>query len=877
MKKSVITLSILSWIFVLAGVFMFLFMGTALGGYYDGLAFVQTSFWPAVQSMFDFSSVTITNIVFFVVLGIVVILFLIQLVLLIVNKHPKAIPVMISFLVIGAVAAATLMVVMKEGIIPDATGTVDVEGEGGAVTPTDYSVPYTNAFAFIIGLFQVKAISVIQMIGAFAIIGLIFLGFILMLIGEIVDLVLIVRQPGLPARDYAKDLETSDKVVVVKEDSAPLAPSSDEIRAILRDELNGRPAASASASAPRSEPADDEYHPSAESEYRGHASFGPLPPPNGSPAITGPLLIQYINTYAPEGGRQQIQTEEPHKKEEKPAVPASEVQATIEGRAKPLTADDVRKIIKEELEADKKPAPAAQPLIVALPAAAEKAPEEKPLSKEDVQKIIAEEKPQPAPLSLDDIRKIVSEELASLKEKEEPAPEEKKEESQQPTEVFDDGEEEDEANDEIVVEPAPEEPLTADDIREIIAEELSSAQRQSEEKQQEEEAALLKSQREEEEKAQAALEAEQAAAAKAPEENIRDVIKEELAAYKKAEQEEKEKAAQEEAARQAEEEKKAQEEAKRQEEAARQKALEEQKAKEEVEKRQAEEAERQAQEKKRQDEEAARREEDRKNALTPDQVRQIIADELAKQKPAEPAAKPLSAEDIRSVIAEELANHYKKAEPAPQPVAKKEPAPAPAAAPAPIVVVEAPLPSPTPEPVKEEKPAPSEPTKRVVGAFNPDLPPHPKIIRIPFPTRMLSSDKELQNNYNDLKSELLSYGVKSRLSNSGDTFRLHKVTFVKVTIAGKSLKLYFALDPKDYANTTLPIQNAGHKGIYKEIPLVFKVKSELSLRRAKQLIADVMDKGGLEQGKIEPNNWAATLKDYKAQGADDDDGGDDDE
>ena len=80
-----------------------------------------------------------------------------------------------------------------------------------------------------------------------------------------------------------------------------------------------------------------------------------------------------------------------------------------------------------------------------------------------------------------------------------------------------------------------------------------------------------------------------------------------------------------------------------------------------------------------------------------------------------------------------------------------------------------------------------------------------------------------------------------------------------MTIAGKSLKLYLALDPKDYKDTTLPIADAGHKGIYKEIPLVFKVKSELSLRRAKQLIADAMAKGGLEQGKVEPHDWVKDI------------------
>lgn len=135
-----------------------------------------------------------------------------------------------------------------------------------------------------------------------------------------------------------------------------------------------------------------------------------------------------------------------------------------------------------------------------------------------------------------------------------------------------------------------------------------------------------------------------------------------------------------------------------------------------------------------------------------------------------------------------------------------------------------------------------------------------KIIRIPFVTRMLSADDNMKKNYVILKNEIMSYGVKNRVSNSGDTFRLHTKTYVKLTIAGKSLKLYFALNPKDYENTKFPIQDASHKGIYKEIPLVFKVKSELSVRRAKQLVADVMEKGGLEQGKIEDFDWISELK-----------------
>ena len=178
---------------------------------------------------------------------------------------------------------------------------------------------------------------------------------------------------------------------------------------------------------------------------------------------------------------------------------------------------------------------------------------------------------------------------------------------------------------------------------------------------------------------------------------------------------------------------------------------------------------------------------------------------------------------------------------------------------------------PAPQPVKQEakeqlqpevkKEAAKQEVKAPAPAPAPKAPEEKKpIIRIPFTERMLTADKEMQDNYNELKNEILSYGVNSRVSNSGDTFRLHRRTYVKITIAGLSLKLYFALNPDDYKDSTLPIQNAGHKGIYEEIPLVFKVKSGLSMRRCKQLIQDVFEKNGFEQGEIGNINWVEDLK-----------------
>ena len=149
-------------------------------------------------------------------------------------------------------------------------------------------------------------------------------------------------------------------------------------------------------------------------------------------------------------------------------------------------------------------------------------------------------------------------------------------------------------------------------------------------------------------------------------------------------------------------------------------------------------------------------------------------------------------------------------------------------------------PAPAPQPVEEEE--------------------KNKIIRIPFDERLIAAEKDLKDKYNELKNEILSYGVKSRLSNSGDTFRLHRKTFVKITIAGKGLKLYFALRPSDYATSTIPVIDVSDKGVYEETPLAFKVKSDLSVKRAKQLIADVMATENLEQGEVGKDDFVKPIR-----------------
>ena len=173
-----------------------------------------------------------------------------------------------------------------------------------------------------------------------------------------------------------------------------------------------------------------------------------------------------------------------------------------------------------------------------------------------------------------------------------------------------------------------------------------------------------------------------------------------------------------------------------------------------------------------------------------------------------------------------------------------------------------------PVPVLKKKNAHAPDNEKRAEQFKSVLPPDSeltrtgkkKIIRIPFSTRMASAESLILEQYDELKNYILSYKVKSRLSNTGDTFRLHKEEYVKITIAGKSLKLYLALNPEDYRDSTIPVDDASDKKIYQAIPLVFKVKSSLSVKRAKQLIDDLMKKKGLEQKEIPFLPWSKQFK-----------------
>lgn len=116
--------------------------------------------------------------------------------------------------------------------------------------------------------------------------------------------------------------------------------------------------------------------------------------------------------------------------------------------------------------------------------------------------------------------------------------------------------------------------------------------------------------------------------------------------------------------------------------------------------------------------------------------------------------------------------------------------------------------------------------------------------RVPFENRLKRSVFDLRHKYYDLRDYIKWYGIKNRISIPGDTFTLKRKKYAFITIVGKHIKLYAAIDPSKYEDSPIPVERATAKR-YEEVPCVLRVKSDLSYRRAKGIIDDVMAEAGI--------------------------------
>ncbi|MDE5729118.1 MAG: hypothetical protein K2I20_02975, partial [Clostridia bacterium] len=128
-----------------------------------------------------------------------------------------------------------------------------------------------------------------------------------------------------------------------------------------------------------------------------------------------------------------------------------------------------------------------------------------------------------------------------------------------------------------------------------------------------------------------------------------------------------------------------------------------------------------------------------------------------------------------------------------------------------------------------------------------------------FTAKLIQSADLNKDYYSTLKNELLSYkGVKSRVSWKYETFYAGRQTFARLSMRGKKLCLFLALDPKNYVDTKYIIDDKSEVLAYEKTPLMYRIKNDRRVKFSKELIATVMD-GREKAEEYAETNYAAQL------------------
>ena len=222
-------------------------------------------------------------------------------------------------------------------------------------------------------------------------------------------------------------------------------------------------------------------------------------------------------------------------------------------------------------------------------------------------------------------------------------------------------------------------------------------------------------------------------------------------------------------------------------------------------------------------------------------LRGVLDSMAGKKKDCCKNKKGMEEEAVRNLVKEGLDAHVEEYH------SEEEPAPAPA----PVEKEPEPQPEPEEEPEEAEEEAADEAEEEGEEAApeadgNGGLVIKGKKRRASFETRLRNSEFDLRHKYYDLRDYIKWYGLRNRVSIPGDTFSYKRQRYVFVTIIGKHIRVYLNLNPNDYADSTIPVEPSAAKK-YEDLPCLLRVKSDLSYRRAKKLVDDLMQKIGMDK------------------------------
>ncbi len=109
-----------------------------------------------------------------------------------------------------------------------------------------------------------------------------------------------------------------------------------------------------------------------------------------------------------------------------------------------------------------------------------------------------------------------------------------------------------------------------------------------------------------------------------------------------------------------------------------------------------------------------------------------------------------------------------------------------------------------------------------------------------FEERLSSAELVVKQGYQTIRENLLSYKkVNERISKKAVSYRNGRKLLCKMTIVGKTLRVYLALNPNSYEVTKFFQKDVSDKKAYQEVPMLMRVRSGRAIKRVCTLITDI--------------------------------------
>ena len=126
-----------------------------------------------------------------------------------------------------------------------------------------------------------------------------------------------------------------------------------------------------------------------------------------------------------------------------------------------------------------------------------------------------------------------------------------------------------------------------------------------------------------------------------------------------------------------------------------------------------------------------------------------------------------------------------------------------------------------------------------------------------YTARLIQSQDTLKSYYDEVKNELMRYGVSNRISWKHETFRKGRKLLARFGVRGKTLGVYLALNPADFENTKYKVDDVSGVKRNAAVPSLYRIKNDRRCRYVKDLIAKLMAENGLEAGEERNEKYSA--------------------